>query len=220
MVKRSVAIVSAGRGQAAWYESDGRAYLRCIRWVPPVNTWAVSEFCDLGAVEYPAGMRHFGIILTAGLLAAGGVSAETCSGVTFEGAWFDVTVPAEFKATPLLPGLSSDGHDSASFTSPDGSVSFYVFAPQWSGNPLTIAIDPETEVLRDETTSVLENGVKNRWWTIDAKDGSYARSYHEVTDAEGTSRHVIGTKYASVVALQTYGADYACFKNSLERYLD
>ena len=51
---------------------------------------------------------------------------------TFQGAWFEVKYPQDFKAKGSLASETSDGFDSAIFTSPDGTVSFYVYSPQWS----------------------------------------------------------------------------------------
>src|SRR5580692_1466715 len=67
---------------------------------------------------------------------------------TFKGAWFAVSCPADFKARLGMKSLtSSEGCDSAFFTSPDKQVEFYVFSPQWNGEPKDYALDPNKEVV-------------------------------------------------------------------------
>jgi len=71
----------------------------------------------------------------------------------FEGAWFQVAYPADFTVRPSLESSSAEGYDSAFFDSPDGEVTFYVFSPQWGGEPSDIALDPDTEAMQDSTPS-------------------------------------------------------------------
>jgi hypothetical protein len=68
-----------------------------------------------------------------------GVSAYT-------GAWFRIQYPSTFTVRPSLHSETTDrGYDSAFFTAPDDSVEFYVFSPQWTGEPTDIALRPATE---------------------------------------------------------------------------
>jgi hypothetical protein len=139
---------------------------------------------------------------------------------TFKGAWFDVAVPSNFTPTPSLNSTTSDGFDSTEFVSPDGSVSFYVYAPQWTGNPDDIELNANFETIIDERETVAADGTVNRWWTITANDGSYARSYHEIVTLDGTSRQIVGIKYQNSEVLSEYASHYKSFKESLTRYAD
>jgi len=66
----------------------------------------------------------------------------------FEGAWFDILCPERFTPRVSLVSSSSGKRkaESAFFGSPGGEVEFYVFSPQWSGEPADIALDPATEI--------------------------------------------------------------------------
>ena len=137
----------------------------------------------------------------------------------FEGAWFEVQYPDAFKATPSQQSSTADGFDSAFFAAPDKTVEFYVFSPQWGGDPADIALDPATETLADER--IVKNGeVTKRWYTIAAKDGSYKRSYLSVLDERGPTNWTIGRKYASEADRLRYNAEYLSFRDSLTQFAD
>ena len=137
----------------------------------------------------------------------------------FEGAWFDILYPRDFKVRISLFSNSSGEKkaESAFFTSPDGTVEFYIFSPQWSGDPRDIALNPATEVLGDRTKST-KNGETTTMYTIKAKDGSYMRSYRDVTTE--STRYVIGIKYKSKAAYNAHKARYIKFRDSLVQYAD
>lgn len=63
----------------------------------------------------------------------------------YKGAWFAIEYPPDFIVKPSLKSTSAKGYYSAYFASPDGSVKFYVFSPQWNGLPSDFALNPETE---------------------------------------------------------------------------
>ena len=121
------------------------------------------------------------------------------------------------------------GSDSARFTSPDGSVEFYVFSPLWNGNPKEVALNPKRETLVFHrfarasrvkiTGGYLYNNVAN-WYTARAKDRSYERSWVDVEDKGLNVRHVFGIKYRSQQVYQKYQAQYAHFRKSLEQFSD
>jgi hypothetical protein len=140
----------------------------------------------------------------------------------YRGKAFKVSYPAGWKAQPLEAKTAKDS-DAATFTSPDGTMQFYIFSPQWSGTAPGIALDAakETETARN-TDRGMSSGVKGTftWHTITAKDKSYTRTYQSFL-AEGEPIHwVIGMKYANEATLAKYRADYARFKGSLEQYAD
>jgi len=161
------------------------------------------------------------VAAAAGLLALGlaATAAPAQERRTFEGAWFSIDYPAEFEVRPSLESTTADGYDSARFVAPDGSVAFYVHAPQWGGIPADIALDPATETVAGER--VAEDGpLTRRWVTYTARDGSYARSYLTVTDHRGPTSYTIGLRYTSGAALEAYRDAYAAFRQSLEQYAD
>ena len=139
---------------------------------------------------------------------------------TFEGAWFSIRYPSDFIVRPSMhSSTSADGYDSAFFTSPDKLVEFYVFSPQWDGNAYDITLNPTREYLIDKDVRNLSDRTETLF-TIAAKDGSYKRSYRETTSIHSTVRWIVGIKYSSQMAYQTYQDAYVAFKKSLEQYAD
>jgi hypothetical protein len=169
-------------------------------------------------------------LLTAGLLAglclsAPGMAAPrpSASGTrVFHGAWFDIRYPADFRVRPSQRSQTADGYDSAFFTAPDGSVTFYVFLPQWNGDPRDIRLQPGREVLTAHATRRrTEHGymVTAAWFTARARDGSYTRSWVD-TQTSLNSRCVFGIRSRDAASLARYGRRYAAFKASLRGYAD
>lgn len=136
----------------------------------------------------------------------------------FQGAWFEVWYPDGWAAVPSLASESrSAGVDSVFLRSPDGEVEFYIFAPQWSGEPRDIALDPATEHL--DSSEISESASKSiRWYTISAMNGAYTRSYQD-TKGEST-RSVVGIKYRSDDAYRKHLSAYLQFKKSLRQFAD
>lgn len=140
-----------------------------------------------------------------------GVSAYT-------GAWFRIQYPSTFTVRPSLHSETTDrGYDSAFFTAPDDSVEFYVFSPQWTGEPTDIALRPATETALDRKQET-KAGKTVTWVSIKAKDGSYTRAY--VDTEEGSTRLVFGIQYRNQAAYERYRAAYVQFKQSLEQFAD
>ncbi len=138
----------------------------------------------------------------------------------YRGAWFQVWSPPNFKAIPSLKSSSAtDGYDSVFFRSPDGRVEFYVYAPQWSGEPIDIALDAarERQITSETKTS---NARVVTWLTIQAVDGSYVRTYQDTRARDGSTRCVIGLKYSNQSAYDAYRADYVRFKESVSQFAD
>ncbi len=162
------------------------------------------------------------LLLVGSLNAAGRAEKKTGSpmGVRiFHGAWFEVAYPADFAAKPSLASTTAEGYDSAVFTSPDGAVAFYVFAPQWGGQAADIDLDPQRERLVAEQH--LQKADRDlRWFTIEAADGSYRRSYIESVAQQGSVITVVGLKYRNEEARQRYLEEYLQFRNSLKLYAD
>jgi hypothetical protein len=151
--------------------------VRCPRFKPAAR--AASGRCRLplwrSATRRAGALRQIYrlavVLVTTVLLVAGGIRPAASEGETrvFEGAWFQVAYPADFVAVPSLPSATAEGYDSAFFRSPDGAVEFYVFAPQWGGQPEDIALDPGREEL--VLTSINQRAMLDRWhgdWRGDA----------------------------------------------------
>ena len=99
---------------------------------------------------------------------------------TFKGAWFEVDYPSNFKVQPSMKSATSEnGVESAFFTSPDKSVQFYVFSPQWAGQPSDISLRSNEKISSSKTSNT--GGKITKWWTIKAKDGSYTRAYEQAS---------------------------------------
>lgn len=138
---------------------------------------------------------------------------------TYNGAWFAINYPSDFTVKPSMKSLTfTEGFDSAIFTSPDSTVSFYVFSPQWSGKPSEISVR-SNEIMTDSITEGLEEGITVNEWTIEAKDKSYKRSYQEVIRQDNIN-WIVGLQYTSDAAYRKYRQQYLNFKNSLMQYAD
>ena len=151
--------------------------------------------------------------------------------IRYKGAWFDIDYPAGWKATPLSRSTTSvAGSDSAQFTSPDESATFYVFSPQWNGIPKEVLLDPKREVLVSQRVEHAPQGKRPdgsylynpaaHWYTVRARDNSYQRSWVDVEDKGLNVRHVFGIKYRNKQAYQKYRVHYAHFCKSLEQFSD
>ena len=135
----------------------------------------------------------------------------------FQGAWFSVRYPATFRVRPSQRSVTGPGYDSAFFTAPDQSVQFYVFSPQWNGEPRDCQIDSRREVLVDEHVEVgrrPHGATSARQVTVRARDGNYERSWVDVATPENT-RLVFGIRYRNAAALKAYRPQYLAFKKSL-----
>jgi hypothetical protein len=118
-----------------------------------------------------------------------------------------------------LQSPTAEGADSATFSAPDGSVSFYVYAPRWGGTPADIALDPATEQLASERTAT-SGTMTQHWFTIAARDGSYRRSYLTTSDDRGPTTRTIGLRYTSAEALSQHHVEYRAFRDSLKQFAD
>jgi hypothetical protein len=149
----------------------------------------------------------------------------------FQGSWFDVQYPKDFKASlsDMIEQTKNDAGyvqtDEVSFISPDQSVEFFVYSPMWSGDPLDyLNIKPNEEKISekiDEKNIDKESKEIYKYVTLKAVDNSYLRSYVSIKGT-GTSEthHVFGIKYKDQASYQKYRQDYIDFKNSLVQYLD
>jgi len=138
----------------------------------------------------------------------------------YKGAWFDVNYPGNFTVRSSMKSpSSSEGYDSAFFSSDDGSVEFYVYSPQWTGNPVDIELKPDTEKYAAQKEEK-RNGRIVRFVTIKAKDNSYFRSFVDTKNTEINTRLVFGIKYRSQKDYDRNKELYLKFKGSLKQYAD
>lgn len=138
----------------------------------------------------------------------------------YKGAWFEIGCPGGFTARPSLRSSTSEGgYDSAFFAAPDGSVEFYVFSPQWNGEPADIEMDPRRERLVSQSSRT-EGGVTVRRVTVRARDGSWTRSFVDTLDRDANTRTVFGIRYRTRSDYDRHRASYLRFKKSLVQYAD
>ncbi len=145
----------------------------------------------------------------------------------FQGNWFKVTYPANFKASPNSPVEKMEDYsfvrtDEATFVSQDGSVEFFVYSPQWAGDPIEYLKKRSNEKITSDKTQKGDSddpfSIAHRWVTFEDVDGKYVRCYHSQR-AEST-HHVFGVKYTNIKMYEVYKAAYLAFKKSLEQYAD
>ena len=98
-------------------------------------------------------------------------------------------------------------------------MSFYVYAPQWGGEPTDITLDPQREALFSEKRTA-QSDQEIRWSTICAKNGDYCRAYQETMTHQGSIRTTLGIKYRDEEARQHYLQDYLNFRHSLRQFAD
>jgi hypothetical protein len=138
----------------------------------------------------------------------------------YKGAWFDIQYPSDFMVKPSIKSPSSEkGYDSVFFYSKDRGVEFYVFSPQWNGNPIDIGLIPNIEVYVSENYERKNNKIV-KFFTIRALDNTYLRSYVDTEDITLNTRLVFGIKYRSQKDYDRYKQDYLKFKQSLRQYSD
>ena len=137
----------------------------------------------------------------------------------YKGAWFEIKYPATLQVHPSLRSSSSQSYDSVFFRAPDGSVEFYVFSPQWNGDPSDVAINSSSEVLVSQS-SEKKGSTTIRRATIRARDNSYTRSFEDTEDSTTNTRKVFGIKYRNQDAYGRYRQTYLTFKQSLRQFAD
>jgi hypothetical protein len=138
----------------------------------------------------------------------------------YTGAWFDIFYPANFKVKPSQKSPSAEGYESAFFISPDKTAEFYVFSPQWNGDPADISLKPATEKETNRKTTKDVNGTDITWFTIEANNKTYTRTYEESLNETYNTRRVVGIKYKNQAAYKKYKTAYLAFKKSLIQYAD
>lgn len=149
-----------------------------------------------------------------------GVNSEQQGGWrTYKGAWFEIRYPGSFSVHPSMPSSSASGYDSVFFTSPDDTIAFYVFSPQWNGTPGDIEIDPANEILISHKVE-RRSGKTVRRVSIRARDNKYFRAFEDTEDHTTNTRRVFGITYRDQNAYNRYRQAYLLFKSSLRQFAD
>ncbi len=132
------------------------------------------------------------------------------------GTYFTISYPSGFKI--LNPCKDPNYCNELTVQSPDKAVEFFVYAPQWNGNPNADVKAGEKEASRKVTKQ--KGGIVMTEVTINATNGSYSRSYVDIENTELNTRKCFGVKYTNMVAYNKYKAQYIAFKQSLEQFAD
>ena len=152
------------------------------------------------------------------IIGIGGAGRAEQKMLTYKGAWFEINYPAGFTVKPGQKSTTrQEGYDSVYFISPDRSVEFFVYSPQWKGEGEGIEINPNLETLIEQNTEK-HKSKKIRWFTVKAKDNSYLRSIRD--DTTESTRLVFGIKYKNKAMYDKYYHDYIAFKESLRQFAD
>jgi hypothetical protein len=144
---------------------------------------------------------------------------------TYRGAWFTIKYPIGFTTKVREAGASQKGGqpDGVSFLSPDGQVEFYIYSPQWAGDPAWIKLGSgETERSRKVVTSGKDITTHKTFTyvTILGPGRHYERSYVDIRQPDQKTRWVFGYKYRSTEAYKAYLPHYLKFKASLQQFAD
>ncbi|GAA4113669.1 hypothetical protein GCM10022393_12810 [Aquimarina addita] len=144
---------------------------------------------------------------------------------TYRGAWFEIEFPASFITTPSSPVITTDTYtfietDEATFESRNGDVTFFVFSPQWGGNPISyLKIIKDEEIIVDKTEKDKDTPPNTyRWVTVKNSKEGYQRSFYSKKTA--STHLVFGIKYNNQEAYNLYKNAYIDFKKSLIQYAD
>ncbi len=144
---------------------------------------------------------------------------------TFKGEWFTINYSQEFTVSPDSPIDIFDDYefvatDEAIFTSLNGDVQFFVYSPQWGGNPKNYLNTLPNEKISSDKTTVDEIDPNRiyRWITFEDKNGKYIRS---VYSKKSESTHLVfGIKYKDQATYEKYKSSYTAFKKSLIQFAD
>lgn len=146
--------------------------------------------------------------------------------IKFMGNWFEIYYPKDFSANPTEPlqvweDISYVETDEAFFLSPDQSVEFFVYSPQWDGEPKDYLIAKENEEIFSEEKTEEENIVKTETIFKDKNDEYFRKAISKRETLGDTKLHsVFGIKYVNEDALSKYEEDFNKFKESLVQFAD
>jgi hypothetical protein len=144
---------------------------------------------------------------------------------TFNGQWFSIAYPEDFIPHPNSPIDTFDDYefvetDEAVFTSSNGDIEFFVFSPQWGGNPKSYWDALPNEKIESDKSLVdpVDPNIVSRWVTFADKKGRYQRSFYS---RRTESTHLVfGIKSKDQATYDKFKPAYSVFKASLEQYAD
>ncbi len=144
--------------------------------------------------------------------------------LTYRGPWFDIDYPASFRPLGFDRASESNGYDEDGmrFGSSDGKVEFYVYSPQWSGDPQWPKVAPG-EMLFDRNSTTEGHGPERKkltWVTVTGPTDDYTRSWIEVHQPELNVKYYLGIRYDTLATYERWRDDYRRFRNSLVQYAD
>lgn len=156
------------------------------------------------------------LITVVALVFSMGLAAQT---KTYQGAWFSIDYPEDFtvKNSILSETRGDNTYDSATFTSPDKTVVFYVYSPQWSGTPSDITLKESGQQQQLQADNL--GNVITLYSFYQGKD-KRTHSYQVTRNADQQITQVIGLRYTSMKAYEKYRKAYIAFKASLQQYAD
>ena len=135
----------------------------------------------------------------------------------YKGAWFSVRYPASFKAKGEYPSKTmGSGFDAATFTSPDASCTFYVFAPKGD----TPEADKIMQTNEETPTSKGKDGDVVTFSSFYSPKLKRTCSYRMVRNPEQLTVYIIGIRFTSYDVFKKYARAYEAFKKSLQLYND
>jgi hypothetical protein len=174
-----------------------------------------------------------------GLRPAADSSVQSGKTLIYHGAWFAVRYPSDFHAWPGQPALpGGTASDSAFFTSPDRSVQFYVYSPQWNGTPeYASPYVGETQLASFVKTTkysgplqpqglpagaTVSRGdiIRVSWTTVQNKKQGYCRSWENWQNTTLNISFTFGIRYRNSRSLTRYRPEYLAFRSSLEQFGD
>ncbi len=137
---------------------------------------------------------------------------------TYENDLLSLEYPASFTVKSSLEYQEIEGgHSSVFFESPDKLVEFYAFASSGDNETPDIDLTENEKLVAEKQTK--KNAGTSKTWTIQAKDGSYIRSYMSINYYDGLIlMDIVGIKYKNIDAYKKYKTDYIAFKKSFLKY--
>jgi hypothetical protein len=137
----------------------------------------------------------------------------------YQGKWFGLYFPRDWRVTPSQKDTSSGADDSVFFTAPDNTAEFYVYCPRYTGKPKDVEINRLVENQLGQTLEEAE-GVRIRTVRIQAKDSSYVRFIEDTEAFIKSRRLVFGVKFVGQEAIKKYNPSYMHFKQSFRKFAD
>lgn len=136
---------------------------------------------------------------------------------TVQGAWFKVKVPKGFHALPSVHSLTAtENYDSYFYSSPDGKVKFYIYSPQWTGNPNDIVFP--NEKIKVETAENNDGSITRTWTLRPNRQNPFIRTFTERKSENSVL--ITGFYYKDEAAFNEYKDEFEEFNSSVVQFAD